>query len=119
MTAASRVIVCGSRHWNDRKKIADRLFELPPHATTIVHGGARGADRIAGQEAEKLGLLVEVHKPDYERWSKKYAPIERNQRMADLGADLCIAFWKDGSSGTRDMIERAKERGIPVEVVRA
>lgn len=111
-----RVIVTGSRHWNNRSKIADRLAELPGN-TTVVHGGAQGADKIAGQEAEKLGLLVEVHKPDYERWSKKYAPIERNQRMAELGADLCLAFWDQKSTGTANMIEEATKRGIPVEVI--
>ena len=112
----TRVIVCGSRHWRDRKMIIDRLCDLPGD-TTIVHGGAQGADKIAGQEAEKLGLLVEVHKPDYERWSKKRAPLERNERMAELGADLCIAFWDGRSTGTTHMIGQARERRIPVEVI--
>ena len=111
------MIVCGSRRWRDRKIISDRLFDLPSNSV-IVHGGAAGADKIAGQEAQKLGLLVEVHKPDYERWSKKYAPLQRNERMAELGADLCIAFWDGVSTGTTHMIGQARERRIPVEVIR-
>ena len=117
--SARRVIVCGSRLWNDRATIERRLADLPdPGSVTIVHGGARGADRIAHQEAQKAGLLVEVHEPDYTIHSSKAAPLIRNRRMAALGADLCIAFWDGRSSGTAHMMDEAKRVGIPVEVVR-
>lgn len=112
-----RVIVCGSRRFHDRKRIADRLFHLPPRDDTIVvHGNAQGADRIAGQEAEKLGLRVEVHPADWERYGKRAGPI-RNEEMAGLGADLCIAFWDERSKGTLHMIRTAGSHGIPVELV--
>lgn len=115
-----RVIVCGSRNWNDRTRIANRLFDLPPD-TTVVTGGSGNADNMAHQEAEKLGLLTEVHR--YQPFisptvSGKRAPLVRNAHMADLGADLCIAFTL-GTSGTRNMIQEAEKRGIPVEVITA
>lgn len=110
-----RVIVCGSRRWRDRDAIVNRLFKLPAD-TTIVHGNAQGADRIAHQEAQKLGLLVEPHPADWERYGKTAGPI-RNKLMADLGADLCIAFWDGLSTGTRNMIDQAEKVGIPVEVI--
>lgn len=116
----TRVIVCGSRTWTDRHKIADRLHDLtlehPGEWITIVHGAARGADRIAHQEAEKHGMLVEPHPADWDAHGKAAGPI-RNRKMADLGADLCIAFLKDGSAGTRHMIDEARKHGIPVEVI--
>ncbi len=111
-----RVIVCGSRRWHDRDKIANRLFDLPPDSV-IVHGNAAGADRIAHQEAEKLGLLVEPHPADWGGLGKS-AGFIRNTVMAELGADLCIAFWDEQSTGTAHMMSRAREQGIPVEVVR-
>lgn len=115
--ARMRIIVCGSRQWHDRKPIIDRLAELPdPASVTIVHGGARGADRIAHQEAQKLGLLTEVHHANWERYGKR-AGIIRNYQMAQLGADLCIAFWDRRSSGTEHMINQAKLHGIPVEII--
>ena len=110
-----RVIVCGSRRWNDRDRIASRLVDLPTNSI-VVHGNAKGADRIAHQEAQKLGLLVEPHPADWGRYGKTAGPI-RNKEMADLGATLCIAFWDGQSAGTRNMIEQAKQRGIPVEVI--
>lgn len=121
--ALVRVIVCGSRRWRDRKRIIDRLADLPdPGSVTIVHGGAGGVDHIAHQEAQKLGLLVEEH--DYRPFigpdcAPKRAPLKRNEHMAALGADLCIAFWDGRSTGTAHMMGEARKRGIPVEVVTA
>jgi len=114
-----RVIVCGSRGWTDREKIADRLFDLPV-TSTLVHGDAKGADRIAHQEGQKLGLLVEPH--PYRLFispsvSAKRAPLIRNEYMASLGADLCIAFWDGRSRGTADMVDRAEAHGIQLELV--
>lgn len=110
-----RVIVCGSRKWNDRDAIANRLFDLPVDST-IVHGAAAGADRIAHQEAQKLGLLVEPHPADWERHGKR-AGVLRNEEMAKSGADLCIAFWDGHSVGTADMVDRAEKHGIKVELI--
>lgn len=114
---ALRVIVCGSRAWTDRDAIANRLFDLPTD-TIIVHGAAHGADRIAGQEAEKLGLLVEEHpvtKDDYAHYGNR-AYFLRNQRMAMLGAELCLAFWDGHSRGTAHMVDLADKHGIPIEL---
>ena len=109
--------MCGSRRWSDRKAIIDRLADLPdPGSVTIVHGNAQGADRIAHQEAQKLGLLVEPHPADWGGLGKR-AGLVRNTLMAALGADLCIAFWDGRSTGTAHMIEQARSRGIPVEIV--
>lgn len=128
-----RVIVTGSRGWGDhhRKRIADRLCDLPGD-TTIVHGGARGVDRMAHQEAQKAGLAIERYPAEWEKHGEpdgplpcscppekkvcKLAGFRRNEKMAMLGADLCIAFWDGSSSGTMDMMERAAVFGIPIEL---
>jgi YspA, cpYpsA-related SLOG family len=109
-----RVIICGSRGWSDRQRIEERLFYLPPDAV-IVHGAARGVDRIAHQEAEKAGFLLEPHPAEWERYGKR-AGFIRNEEMANLGADLLIAFWDGRSRGTLDMMERCAKYGIPIEV---
>lgn len=110
-----RVIVCGSRAWTDREAIANRLSDLPP-GSTIVHGAARGADRIAGQEGQKLGHLIEEHSAEWETHGKR-AGYLRNAHMASLGADLCIAFWDGRSKGTQHMVDLAEDAGIPLELV--
>lgn len=126
-----RVIVCGSRKWHDRKRIEDRLSELPDPSSVVIVVGynpekdtPKGADRLAYQEAQKAGLLVEPHPAEWDRYGKpgsrkNPAGLIRNEEMAKLGADLCIAFLRldVASSGTRHMIDRAKSYGIPVEII--
>lgn len=109
-----RVIVTGSRKWRDREAIANRLFDLPADSV-IVHGNAQGADQIAHQEAQKLGLLVEPHPADWGSLGKR-AGLIRNTVMASLGADLCLAFWDGTSIGTAHMVDQAETHGIPVEL---
>lgn len=116
----TRVIVCGSRRWHDRELIAHVLSELQIErgwTPLIVHGATRGADRIADEEAGKLGFLTEPHPADWERHGKAAGPI-RNEEMAQAGAALCIVFWdgKVSHSGTMDMVRRAYQHGIPSEV---
>ncbi len=119
-----RVIVCGSRGWHDRKVIADTLnaivlaYECEFPNPVIVHGKCpRGADRLADEEAGKAGLLTESHPADWDTHGKR-AGFIRNEEMAELGADLCVAFWDGRSAGTQDMMDRAKKHGIPVTVIR-
>jgi SLOG family YspA-like protein len=112
-----RVLVCGSRRWHDRDRIASRLADLPPSDDTmVVHGAAQGADRIAEQEAQKLGLFVEAHPADWEQHGKR-AGILRNIEMLDSGIDHVIAFHDGRSTGTQHTIDEARRRGISVEVI--
>lgn len=125
-----RILVTGSRRWTDYDMIRNLLaaidrqevpevldaLDLPNTTThTLVHGGARGADTIAGQIAKELGWIVEVHYPDWVKFPKT-AGFIRNQAMVDLGADLCLAFIKVDSQtgGTRDCMKRARMAGITV-----
>lgn len=116
-----RVIVCGSRRWNDRQAISSRLADLvcdhPGEEITIVEGDGGNADKMAGQEALKGGLLVEPHPADWKRHGKS-AGYVRNAEMVELGADLVIAFWDGRSKGTQHTMDLARAAGIPVDVIR-
>ena len=110
-----RVIVCGSREWTDRGRIFARLKELPPDSV-IVHGAcSRGADRIAHEEAKKLEFVIEEHPAHWHQYGKR-AGFIRNEEMAIAGASRLLAFWDGASRGTKDMINRAMEHRIPVEI---
>lgn len=127
-----RIIVTGGRDFG--KKIVERQFirqtldeiddRFDRFNLVIVHGGAKGVDTAADEWARDSGHEVEEHKA---RWHDMTVPgayrppgaahnvnagKDRNQKMADLGADLCIAF--PGNTGTADMMRRAKAKGIPV-----
>lgn len=116
-----RVIVCGSRKWNDRERVEYRLAALPGDTVIVVgynpeKDTPKGADRFAYQEAQKLGLTVEPHPAQWDLYGKD-AGFVRNEEMAAAGAKLCLAFWDSRSTGTADMMARARKHGIPVEVL--
>lgn len=109
-----RVLVTGSRDWKDVGIVREALRVTAQDGATLVHGGARGLDTIAGRVAEQLGYTVEVHPA---AWSRgKRAGIERNAKMVALGADYCFAFPLPQSIGTWDCAKRAKAAGIPTFV---
>jgi hypothetical protein len=83
--------------------------------TTVMTGGAQGADTLAHQTAVEMGYAVEIFKADWDKYGKRAGP-DRNQRMVNAGADLCLAFPLAGSIGTWDCVRRARAAGIPVEV---
>lgn len=111
-----KVLVCGGREWRNRVAIRDRLSKLPP-GTVVIHGAARGVDRIAGEEAKSLGMMVHEFPAQWGKFGRAAGMI-RNQRMLDEAPDLVLAFHVNlgQSRGTKDMVRRAQRRGIRVEI---
>jgi len=112
-----RVLVCGGREWSDYKAIERELSSLPVNST-VIHGGARGADSHAGQAASVLNYSVEAYLADWDRYGKSAGPI-RNQKMLTEGQpDLVLAFHSDltKSKGTIHMMAIAAKAGVPVKL---
>jgi YspA, cpYpsA-related SLOG family len=119
-----RLLVTGSRTWTDYSVIRDTLYmaflQLGGQAEpiTLVHGGAKGADMMAGEIwSRNSGMPVEVHRAMWEIWGKK-AGRNRNEVMVSLGADLCLAFIKDSSAGASHCAAIAEAASIPVRYFR-
>ena len=112
-----RILITGSRNWNDRQAIRDAIAEHaePAWDVTVIHGCAPGADEHANWVALELGLGIEAHPAQWSQHGKKAGPI-RNQQMVDAGADICLAFPLGTSVGAWDCVRRAKAAGIPVKV---
>lgn len=109
-----KVLVCGGRGFSDESAIVNHLFGLDDEdpITAIIHGGASGADTIAGHTAELLKVPCTVYRAAWKKHGKAAGPI-RNQRMLDEGKpDLVVAYA--GGRGTADMVRRAKAAGVKV-----
>jgi hypothetical protein len=104
------VLACGSRGWAERRTIAWALECHCTPWTVVLHGGARGADRIAGEEAEGLGLATRVIRPDWGLGRR--AGLVRNLAMLDERPDLVLAFHDGRSRGTAHTIAESGRRGI-------
>lgn len=113
-----RVLVCGGRDFSDEPSLCyvlDQATRKIGGITTLIHGNAKGADRLAGAWAERHDIPVAVYPADWSKHGSAAGPI-RNQQMLDEGKpDLVIAF--PGGRGTSDMVSRATTAGI--RVVRA
>ena len=120
-----KILVTGSRKYSDYAKvksvIIDALGENIDEAI-IVHGGARGADALAGQVAFQRGIEVRVYPAKWDYYGKAAGP-KRNQEMLDKEhtpenpIEMVLAFPLKGSIGTWDMVRRAEAAGIPVKVI--
>lgn len=117
-----RVLVTGSRTWDDEATIQYALSEILFHNKTmvLVHGACpTGADRIADEWAAARKqfparpVTVERHPADWERHGRS-AGFRRNAEMVRLRADLCLAFIVDASRGATHTADLAEKVGIPV-----
>lgn len=115
-----RVLITGSRDWTDASAVWNALRALKEYLDepiTVVHGGAKGADTIADTMAKRLGMTVEVHRPDWDTHGKK-AGFLRNSEMVESGADFCLAFIKNNSKGATMCARLAEKANIPVQYFR-
>lgn len=114
-----RILVTGSRDWDLPWTVFDALRVIPLLTYSrpiVVHGGAAGADAYADMFARKMGYQVEVH-PAAWRANGVYNPqagLLRNRRMVERGANICLAFIKNGSRGATHCAGLAEEAGIEV-----
>jgi len=111
-----RVLVCGSRDFDDYDFVWNKIHELDSRLgpfTTLIHGYASGVDSQAAIVAGTLkDCKIIGYRAEWRRYGKRAGPI-RNQRMLDEGKpDLVIAF--PGGRGTADMKQRARRAGIEV-----
>ena len=138
-----RVLVCGGRDFGEmppgatkyvpswyrtierveaeRKLVSASLSALNPRPSTIIHGAARGADRLADIWARRNGVGVTTFPADWYPNGRsggldRSAGPRRNQRMIQEGKpDLVIAF--PGGAGTADMVRRARMAGVEVREI--
>lgn len=116
-----RVLVTGSRDWNNKNKvfaILDSILKQHPEGVAVIDGGCpTGADRYARMWVwyrAGTGLVSnETYNADWDLYGKSAGP-KRNQLMVDKGADVCVAFPLGISRGTRDCMKKAEEAGIKI-----
>lgn len=135
MNAPYRVLITGSRNWDDINLVRDILttavYQNVP--AVIVHGACSGgADAIASwwvRQHRIIGLTEEKH-PAQGHPSEDFGPWpgcgpRRNAHMVQLGADACFAFIgpctsprcrrpePHGSHGATGCADLAEKAGIP------
>ena len=109
-----KVVIAGSRDIIDYSILLKAIKECPFQITEVISGRARGVDTLGEHFAEDYGLKLHPFPADWKRLGNAAGPI-RNAQMADF-ADAVLCVWDGVSSGTKDMMNQAKKRGLPLYV---
>ena len=105
-----RIAVTGGRDYTDQERLYAVLDALSP--TEVAHGGARGADSLAGRWARERGVLCRVYEARWTGYARRWAGHVRNGFMLDdFRTELLVVFT--GDRGTRNCLSQAQDREIP------
>lgn len=110
-----KILICGSRIFNDYKELSAKLDEIVKDKTdiTIIQGGAVGADSLAERYASERKIPCICVRAKWEIYGRS-AGYRRNIEMLNMldKNDLVIAFMINSSKGTAHTINNAKQLGI-------
>lgn len=127
-----KILVCGGRDygWENKESHIGRsshdwdtlfdeldrlLVEAGEGNLAICHGGANGADKMAGVWAGARGVECTVYPANWDVYGKQAGPVRNELMLNDFQPDLVIAF--PGGKGTKDMTERAGRAGYKVIII--
>jgi hypothetical protein len=109
-----KILVCGGRDYNDHEflfRALDHVHKDKGPVTGVIHGGASGADGLAGAWATAARIPVTAVHAKWNLYGKAAGPL-RNREMLGLKPDLIVAF--PGGRGTEDMCRQALDNGFTV-----
>ena len=127
-----KIAVVGSREFNDIEFINKTLYSYfaSEHGykkdMVLVSGGARGVDTLAENFIDRMNKSVEestgwkkfydkiIYLPDWDKYGKR-AGFLRNKLIIE-NADMVLAFWDGKSKGTKNSIDLAIEKNIPINI---
>lgn len=112
-----KTIIAGPRDYFIYRTVEDAIRLSEFEITEVVSGCASGVDTLGEQWAYHHGIPVmpfPVAKTDWQEKGRAAGPI-RNSAMAEY-ADALIAVWDGKSTGTADMIKKAKTKRLSLYV---
>ena len=118
MPQGTLVAIAGGRDIANPAAVIERLDKVRAKYAdmVLVHGGGPGVEKIAAQWAERNGVHQVVCKPDWDRHGRA-APFRRNDELLNLLPKGVIAF--PGTGITENLVDKARQLGIPVQRVAA
>lgn len=120
-----KIIIAGGRDFNNYellKQKCDFYFSkiiiteiVSGNQVTKKNGQKYGTDYLGERYAKEKGYSIKLFRANWDKYNKAAGPI-RNGEMAGY-ANALIAFWDGKSTGTDDMIKKAKDNNLLVRVV--
>lgn len=109
----TKILVCGGRNYKDQDKVNLILNKIHDDAgiTCIVQGGAKGADELAKNWAERHNIECKEYKADWDAYGRSAGPIRNREMFNKEKPDMVVAF--PGGKGTAHMASIAEGK-VPV-----
>jgi hypothetical protein len=113
-----RVLVTGARTWADPGPIRRELARLLA-GSVVIHGDARGADRLAGRIAAELGLAVLACPAEWHKYGRAAGLVRNRAMLKEHRPQLVLAFHPaiEQARGTKHMVGLARKAGVEVRVI--
>ena len=104
-----KLAIVGSRTFNNIREFLEimNIIKSKYNITTIISGGARGADTFGSDYADRNKIQKIIFKAEWDKYGKS-AGFRRNKDIIK-NCDVCIAFWDGQSHGTKHDIDLCKE----------
>ncbi len=109
------VLVCGDREWTDESRMRRKMLQVgfPDKVAFLVHGGAKGADKMSEKLALEMGFPRErilKFDADWVKYKKAAGPIRNRKQYRETKPHLVLAFHDcpARSRGTVDMVKVAR-----------
>jgi len=122
------ILITGDRKWKNRPKMAKELYKRRKKVKLLIHGGAAGADLMAEDYAQLLGIQTAEFAANWNFYKRAAGPIRNfNQLKFAIAAArtlkeqlLVLAFHSNlkKSKGTRNMVEQARKRKVLVKIIK-
>jgi SLOG family YspA-like protein len=112
--AGTRVVLTGGTDYADLTSIYEALDDAHrryPDMVLLHSGCQKGAELIAAKWAKTRGVTQIVFKPDWHVF-KRSAPFKRNDQLIAAGLVLVIAC--PGSGVSENLVDKARQQGIPI-----
>ena len=120
-----RNIIAGGRHFRDYETLREQVesvfekYGIVMGDAEIINDHAAGVDQLGKGFAKENGIRCTVFSANWSEYGRS-AGFRRNAAMVGYAAEaekpLVIAFWNGESHGTGFTIQKAREKGIPVEI---
>jgi hypothetical protein len=114
-----KLLICGSRSVTDPdiifssiEKSLSQLVISKKQIKEVIHGGAKGVDRIAGDWAKKNNIPVKIFYPDWDL-GKKAGPLRNIEMCEYVGKGNPLICIHDGvSKGALQCYVYGREIGL-------
>lgn len=114
-----RILVCGGRDFTNYDLVASTLASIGP--SQIIHGDARGADRLADRWAIQSGVPVRAFPADWKKHGRAAGPdqaSESERGQSDEGDNMSdtkhLDYIRDVALGDVDFLLRAGFRWVHI-----